>query len=55
MARYLQELSGDVDSLIAHLDQAIPGGSQAMFFKMNTFGEEAFLRRAVDAIEPYAP
>jgi hypothetical protein len=30
------------------------GGSQAMFFKLNTFGEEAFLRRAVEAIEVYA-
>jgi hypothetical protein len=111
MARYAQELTGDVDSLVAHLDQAIPGGSitakyedgtdqrigdarmvvrvyerysalggnrvslgisilalgnqmalsaissggsQAMFFKLNTFGEEAFLRRAVEAIERYA-
>ena len=31
------------------------GGSQAMFFKLNTFGEEAFLRRAVEAIESYRP
>jgi hypothetical protein len=112
MAHYLQELTGDVDRLVAHLDQAIPqgsittkyedgadqrlgdarmvvrvyerysalggnrvslcisimavgdrmalsamssGGSQAMFFKLNTFGEEAFLRRAVEAINSYAP
>ena len=26
------------------------GGSEAMFFKINTFGEEAFLRMAVDAL-----
>lgn len=26
------------------------GGSQAVFLKLNTFGEEAFLRLAVDAI-----
>ena len=31
------------------------GGSQAVFFKVNTFGEEAFLRRAVQAIEAYVP
>lgn len=31
------------------------GGSQAMFFKLNTFGEEAFLKRAVAAIEAYVP
>ncbi|HET6167545.1 MAG TPA: DUF6054 family protein [Marmoricola sp.] len=112
MTHYEQQLTGDVDQLVAHLDQAIPqgsitakledgtdqrigdarmvvrvyerysamggnrvslsisilsvgdqlaltattsGGSQAMFFKMNTFGEEAFLRRAVEAIESYAP
>lgn len=111
MAHYEHELTGDVDRLVAHLDQAIPegsvtakledssthtigdarmvvrvyerysafggnrvslsvsilavgqqmsltattsGGSQAMFFKMNTFGEEAFLRRAVEAIESYS-
>jgi hypothetical protein len=28
---------------------------QAIFFKMNTFGEEALLRRAVAAIQQYAP
>jgi hypothetical protein len=110
MAHYEHELTGDVDSLVAHLDQAIPegsitakyeagtdhrigdarmvvrayerysafggnrvslcisilavgdrmalsavtaGGSQAMFFKVNTVGEEAFLARAVQAIEAY--
>jgi len=29
------------------------GGSQAVFFKINTFGEEAFLRCAADIIEAY--
>lgn len=110
MAHYEKQLSGDVDALVAHLEQAIPagsvtgkledgsdqrlgdarmvvrvferysalggnrvslticilavgqqlalsattaGGSQAMFFKLNTFGEEAFLRRAVEAVESY--
>lgn len=112
MAHYEHELTGDVDRLVAHLDEAIPagsvtakyesgadqrigdarmvvrvyerysafggnrvslsvsilsvgdqialsattsGGSQAMFFKLNTFGEDAFLSRAVEAIESYAP
>jgi hypothetical protein len=111
MAHYEQELTGDVDALIAHLDRAIPegsitakfedggdhrigdarmvvrvyerysalggnrvslcisvlavgdqlaltatssGGSQAMFLKVNTFGEEAFLQKAVAAIRAYA-
>jgi hypothetical protein len=31
------------------------GGSQAMFWKLNTFGESAFLQRAVDAINGYSP
>ena len=29
------------------------GGSQAMFFKINTFGESNFLRKAIDVIEGY--
>ena len=29
------------------------GGSQAMFWKVNTFGEEAFLDRAIEAVESY--
>ena len=30
------------------------GGSQGVFWKINTFGEEAFLDRAIDAINSYA-
>jgi hypothetical protein len=112
MAHYEQQLSGDVDALVAHLDRAIPagsitaqledtadhrigdarmvvrvyerysavggnrvslcisvlavgtemavsattaGGSRAMFWKLNTFGESAFLERAVDALSSYSP
>lgn len=29
------------------------GGSQAVFFKMNTFGEEAFLELFIDSINSY--
>jgi hypothetical protein len=29
------------------------GGSQAMFFKINTLGEGSFLQRAIDIIEDY--
>ena len=29
------------------------GGSQAVFFKINTLGEESFLRHAIDIIENY--
>jgi hypothetical protein len=111
VAKYERQLTGDVDELIAHVDQAIPmtsstgqiesagdytigdarmvvrvyerysamggnrvslsvsvlavgeqlevcaitsGGSQAMFWKMNTFGEESFLSKAVQAIEGWA-
>jgi len=31
------------------------GGSQAMFFKVNTWGEEAFLDQFVSQIEKYRP
>ncbi|WP_319446473.1 MULTISPECIES: DUF6054 family protein [unclassified Mycobacterium] len=30
------------------------GGSQAMFWKVNTFGEEAFLAKAVEALESFS-
>jgi hypothetical protein len=30
------------------------GGSTAMFWKVNTFGEDAFLKRAEDAIRRYS-
>ena len=29
------------------------GGSQAMFFKLNTFGESAFLDRGLDALQSF--
>jgi hypothetical protein len=29
------------------------GGSQALFFKLNTFGEGAFLSRLIDAVKPF--
>jgi hypothetical protein len=111
MAHFEQELTGDVDDLVRHLDRAIAsgsisanleessdhrlgdarmvvrvyerysamggnrvslgvsvlavgdrmavtaiatGGSQAMFFKVNTFGESAFLAKAVDALRSYS-
>lgn|GEM_PF-511028 len=31
------------------------GGSTGMFWKLNTFGEQAFLQKAVDAIVAFAP
>jgi Family of unknown function (DUF6054) len=30
------------------------GGSQAMFWKVNTFGEEAFLAKAVEALDSFS-
>lgn len=30
------------------------GGSQAMFYKINTIGEESFLKKCQDAIDAYA-
>jgi hypothetical protein len=31
------------------------GGSQAVFWKINTFGESAFLQRAVEALRGWSP
>jgi hypothetical protein len=36
------------------LSAVTAGGSEAMFFKINRFGEDAFLDQAVRAIEAYA-
>lgn len=30
------------------------GGSEAVFFKFNTFGERAFLKKAVEALDSFA-
>jgi hypothetical protein len=30
------------------------GGSQALFFKVNTFGESAFLNRGLDALQSFS-
>ena len=44
-------LFGRDDAL--QLFAAASGGSQAVFLKINTLGEEAFQRRFIDAIERY--
>ena len=44
-------LLGDGDSL--YLSAITSGGSQAMFFKINTFGEEAFLSCLDKVVENY--
>ncbi len=36
-----------------HLTAITSGGSQAMFFKINTFGEEAFLDTIRDTVERF--
>ena len=36
-----------------HLVAITAGGSQAMFFKINTFGEEAFLDKLKEAVEQF--
>lgn len=41
-------LTGDDGWL--HLTAITAGGSQAMFFKLNTFGEEAFLDTIADLV-----
>ena len=34
-----------------HVSAITSGGSQAMFFKVNTFGEEAFLEKLIEILE----
>lgn len=34
-----------------HLSAITAGGSQAVFFKLNTFGEEAFLDKLIELLE----
>ncbi len=34
-----------------HVSAITSGGSQAMFFKINTFGEEAFLEKLIEILE----
>jgi len=36
-----------------YLSAVTSGGSQAVFFKINTLGEEAFLRQLVSAVQPF--
>ena len=38
-----------------HLSAITAGGSQAMFFKINTWGEEAFLDKFIRQMEAYRP
>ena len=38
------------DNDAIHLSAITAGGSQAMFFKMNTFGEKAFLDKLIDLL-----
>jgi len=45
-------------TLVGHGDELFltaitSGGSQAMFFKINTFGEESFLEQVVDSVNRY--
>jgi hypothetical protein len=44
-------LVGNGDDLFVSVISS--GGSQAVFFKINTWGEKSFLQRAIDIIEEY--
>jgi hypothetical protein len=45
-------LVGDGDNLF--ISGITSGGSQAMFFKINTFGEESFLDKLAEIVDRYA-
>ena len=51
MAQYETSLTGRFDDL--RLTAVTAGGSQALLFKINTWGEESFLKKFVNAIEEY--
>lgn len=42
------------NSNCSHLTAITSGGSQGMFFKINTWGEEAFLDTIFDAVEQFS-
>ncbi|NLC68516.1 MAG: hypothetical protein GX754_06970 [Clostridiaceae bacterium] len=44
-------LAGDGKNL--YVTAITSGGSQAVFFKINTFGENAFLQTCIDSVENY--
>jgi len=44
-------LIGEGDKLFLSMISA--GGSQAVFFKINTLGEESFLQKAIGVVEKY--
>ncbi|WP_372734326.1 DUF6054 family protein [Nocardioides sp.] len=56
---YTQSVRGDGDLSVLEVGDELAvtamssGGSQAMLFKINRFGEGAFLTKAVDAITTY--
>ena len=43
----------DAGDGVVHLCAITSGGSQAMFFKINTLGEEAFLDKLSEAVDAY--
>ena len=43
----------DAGDGVVHLCAITSGGSQAMFFKINTLGEEAFLDKLGEAVDAY--
>lgn len=67
MAKYEKTVYGDFDSILEKLNDAVmsgsmsasyeggsdfsSGGSQGMFFKLNTIGEEPFLETIADVVD----
>lgn len=46
-------LRGSKNTILHVIDQELLGGSEALVFKINTFGEEAFLERLVDIVRQF--
>ena len=51
MAKYEIQLTGSFDEWLSGIESGIVGGSQAVFFKINTWGEETFLEKFEELVE----
>jgi hypothetical protein len=51
MAKYETTVRGDFDALRDRIIDGILGGSQALFFKVNTWGEETFLEKLMELLQ----
>ena len=54
MAQLRRQLQGDFQTILAELEDKILGGSNAVLFKINTVGEDAFLAQIEQIVDRYS-